>query len=293
MNYSEFKSELQTLGFTDATEIEEFAEVIPNAVNQAISTMNNADITPIIATYEFELDETGIVYIDMTATDGVSGFLEFADTPVLIQRNGTDLYQKFNDFDIERDNTLVIDADRNKGTFKVFYVQAHTPFTYIPNVSETEIYFLTEDSSLETGKTYYTVVATAVTSPSDNVIHLYYELDSGTYIHTEDTEVVSGKTYYTVVATAVDSPDVSDIGTYYEQDEYEYVSTDWRRQEAREIPIPRKAHHILALLTAYYVWLDDEQVKAIYYYNQYETLLNQLLSSKMEKPRGRIIAGGI
>lgn len=220
MNYSELKSQLQTLGFTDEAEIEEFAEVIPNAVNQAITTINNNEIAPIIAKYEFELtdEDTGLVYIDMNNVppeegeeeSPVQNFVEFADeTPVLIKQGDTDLYVRFNDFEIETDSIIIIDADAHKGKFRVFYRQAHTPFTYIEKVEEGE--------------------------------------------------------------------------TGYEE---------WLAQEEREIQLPKIAHHLLPLLSAYYVWLDDEQVKAIYYYNQYELLVNELRAKRM-RPRGRILAGGI
>ena len=54
-----------------------------------------------------------------------------------------------------------------------------------------------------------------------------------------------------------------------------------------ELPIPLRAHHLVPLLCAYYVWLDDDQQKAIMYYNQYETLA-QVLLANAQRPRMRV-----
>ena len=54
-----------------------------------------------------------------------------------------------------------------------------------------------------------------------------------------------------------------------------------------ELPLPLRAHHLVPLLCAYYVWLDDDQQKAIMYYNQYETLAQTLLANE-NMPRMRV-----
>lgn len=59
-----------------------------------------------------------------------------------------------------------------------------------------------------------------------------------------------------------------------------------------EIGLPLKAHPLVPLLTAYYVWLEDEKSKAVDYYNQYEKL-SQGIAAKAMQPRARIMAGGI
>lgn len=195
MNYGQLKAELAGLGFSDLTEIEEFGQIVPNSLNRAITEINMT-VCPIIVTYEFEQDgtEDEILYYNMTQLtkkDGVVKFLEFADTPVMI---GTDVYKKFNDFDIENGDTLVMDGNI-EGEFKVFYKKAHTPFT---------------------------------------------------------------------------------------------LETD----DAVEIELPLKAHHLVPLLTAYYVWLEDEKSKAVDYYNQYEKLSQSIIGDS-QRPRMRILSGGM
>ena len=130
MKYQELINEIRDLGFSDDSEIEEFAEagLLYSAINRAITRIN-LELYPIIEKYEFDIsdDDTGYLYITMTDIDDL--FLDFADTPVLFERDGADFYTKFADYEIEADNTLVINADKNKGSFRVFYKVAHDTFT--------------------------------------------------------------------------------------------------------------------------------------------------------------------
>lgn len=195
MNYGQLKTELVGLGFSDAEELEDFGQIVPDAINRAITEIN-LTIAPIIGKYEIQQDGTSdsIEYYDiesLTKEGGVVKFLDFADTPVKVS-NGTDMYTRFNDFEIEDGNTVVMDGSV-AGTFRVFYKKAHTPIT----------------------------------------------------LTTEDTT---------------------------------------------EIELPLKAHVLLPLLSAYYVWLEDEKSKAVDYYNQYEKLSQSIMTVK---PRMRFMGGGI
>ena len=194
MNYEELKSELVSLGFSDESELNEFGDIVPQALNRAITEIN-LTIAPIIGTYEFTQtgEDSVLLYYDMeelTREDGDVVFLSFADTPVMV---GNGVYRRYNDFEVEQDRILVIDGSVS-GNFKVFYKKAHTPFT-------------------------------------------------------------------------VDTDDLEDI------------------------PLPLKAHILVPLLTAYYVWLEDEKTKAVDYYNQYEKLAQNILNDK--PVRMRILPGGI
>lgn len=130
MTYQELINEIRDLGFSDDSEIEEFAEagLLFSAINRAITRIN-LELYPIIEKYEFDIsdDDTGYLYITMTDIDDL--FLDFADMPVLFERDGANFYTKFGDYEIEADNTLVINADKNKGSFRVFYKVAHDTFT--------------------------------------------------------------------------------------------------------------------------------------------------------------------
>ena len=130
MTYQELINEIRDLGFSDDSEIEEFAEagLLYSAINRAITRIN-LELYPILEKYEFDIsdNDTGYIYITMTDIDDL--FLDFADMPVLFERDGANFYTKFGDYEIETDNTLVINADKNKGSFRVFYKVAHDTFT--------------------------------------------------------------------------------------------------------------------------------------------------------------------
>lgn len=63
-----------------------------------------------------------------------------------------------------------------------------------------------------------------------------------------------------------------------------------------QVPVSKKYHHLVALLAAYYVWLEDEPSKASQYFNMYKTDLNETLSSianSSSKLKIRVLPGGI
>ena len=129
MTYQEVINHIKSLGFSDDEEIEEFAEsgVLNDSINRAITRIN-LEVSPIIERYEFEIDDAdeGYLYISMPDID--DHFLDFAETPVLIEKSGSEFYTKFANYDIEAEDTLVINADENKGSFRVFYKKQHETF---------------------------------------------------------------------------------------------------------------------------------------------------------------------
>ena len=57
-----------------------------------------------------------------------------------------------------------------------------------------------------------------------------------------------------------------------------------------EFELPLVAHNLIPLLTAYYLWLDDDERKAIMYKNDYEEARNIALQRK-NPPRARVEIG--
>jgi len=70
------------------------------------------------------------------------------------------------------------------------------------------------------------------------------------------------------------------------------ITTD--TQDDFEIPIAHEVEQLLPHLTAYYVWLDDDERKAIYYRNNYDELKNEILEkirAREEQGAAEIIGG--
>lgn len=190
MNYGEIKHNLISLGFAEESDYTEYEDLgyTYDAINRAISHLNNQ--FPYIDTYEFEIDDTdeGTFVVDMADRDG---FLELAkDSPVLIEENGKEVFEPFGDYLLKMERVLHINADENKGTFRVYYaklcaqIDENTPDTFVPE-------------------------------------------------------------------------------------------------------LPLKVHHLIPLLAAYYLWLDDDAAKATQYYNMYEGEYT-LIMQKENAPRMRV-----
>lgn len=64
--------------------------------------------------------------------------------------------------------------------------------------------------------------------------------------------------------------------------------------EDADIPLKKRTHHLVPLLAAYFVWLDDDATKATQYYNLYEQEAATIITDT-QRPRMRIATewGGI
>ena len=207
MNYGEIKQNLISLGFAEESDYEEFEELgyTYDAINRSISSINT--IFPAKVYYEFEVDnsEDGRMEINLPSID--KDFLCFCDTPVLVARNEKEnntykevtLYKKFSDYEIEEEDTIIIDAPSIHGN--------------------------TNDSKL-----------------------------TWTF-----------RVFYEKKPTTIDKDTADSFVT----------------------ELPLKCHHLIPLLAAYYLWLDDEPTKAAQYYNLYEQERNNILQ-KDNRPRARV-----
>lgn len=229
MTYQELINNIRDLGFSDDDEMEEFGELVPNSINRAITELN-LSIAPIIKKYEYDITgvDDGFLYITMPDVDDL--FLDFADTPVLyaettpyksdgeIKTKEVSRYDIFSDYDIEANDTIVIDLNKfNKS---------------VPDPEKDP-----EAYALAAKKTYS--------------IKIFYKAE-----HERFTGVGS--------------------------------------QLPTELPLPRKVHHLVPLLAAYYVWLEDEPVKAAQYFNAYEQKAQEVLAnSQSSHIKIRVLSGGI
>lgn len=184
MNYGQVLEQIRDLGFADDSEMEEFETIVPNAVNRAITEISMT-VAPNLAYYDIEQDGDFDGFIEYEMPED---FMKFADTPVKRQLN-EGVYSRFNDYEVENGNTIVM-SGTYEGTYRVFYVADHEPFTT-------------------------------------------------------------------------------------------------RSSNGEDIPLPLKAHYLLPLLSAYYVWLDDDQAKAQEYYSKYQMAMQSVMAED-QKPKGRI-----
>ena len=71
----------------------------------------------------------------------------------------------------------------------------------------------------------------------------------------------------------------------------EAFALDIGSDDETEIDLPAKVTMLLPLLSAYYIWLDDDERKAVMYYNQYDDLCNQIFSERMNGTKMTITGG--
>ena len=190
MNYAEIKQNIISLGFAEESDYQEYEELgyTYDAINRAISEIGQ--FFPYKAKYEFDIDEgdTGILYIDMT---DIPGFLELADTPVLFEKDGEEVFRQFSEYETEMDNTVVIKVDDYDGSFRIYYKKQCTQI----------------------------------------------------------------------------SPETTD----------DFVPE-----------LPLKVHHLIPLLASYYLWLDDDERKAVQFKNDFDSAYSTIVQIQ-SKPRARAI----
>lgn len=131
MTYEQLIAHVRDLGFGEDSEIQDFDEVVPNAINLAIAKINLEvpGSAPRNSEYDFSVDEADeeTIYIDMEDID--EDFMEFAETPMLYSKEGSSFYLRFNNFDIINESTIVLDETGCAGDFRVLYKVSHERFT--------------------------------------------------------------------------------------------------------------------------------------------------------------------
>ena len=129
MNYGELVENIRDLGFADDEEMAEFKTVVKNAINRAISEINNnvPGSAPRNEQYDFSIDDGDeeALYIDMEDID--DAFMDFAETSMLYDADGSGKYVRFNDYDVINESTIVIEPE-HKGDFRVLYKVEHEKY---------------------------------------------------------------------------------------------------------------------------------------------------------------------
>jgi len=118
MTYQQLISQIRDFGFSDDSEVEDFGELVQNDINQAITEIS-IEVMPIKKHHEVEITDEDDDYKYIVMTDEVDDFLDFDETPVMVARTthgeetvATPTYEKFNDFEIEGIDTMVINTKK-------------------------------------------------------------------------------------------------------------------------------------------------------------------------------------
>ena len=120
-----------------------------------------------------------------------------------------------------------------------------------------------EDSTMTE---YATIVKNAANRAIDMV---YHEL------------VMANKDYFGALLSTkkkIVDPDTGEISytriKWQPPTEMENITDD--TEDDFEIDLPERVLYIIPILASYYIWLDDDQVKATMYWNQYDTMKSEL-----------------
>lgn len=136
-----------------------------------------------------------------------------------------------------------------------------------------------EDSTMSE---YSTIVVNAANRAIDMIIH---EL------------IVPNKEYfgnlYAVTKTSIDATtgDVTTTKVKWQQPDVDPITTS--TPDTEEIDLPERVSFIVPILAAHYVWLDDDQTKAMIYWNQFDDFRTRLLQEAREKNFNCDMVGGL
>lgn len=77
----------------------------------------------------------------------------------------------------------------------------------------------------------------------------------------------------------------------WEQPELDPITAE--TENSFDIDVPERVEYILPILASYYVWLDDDQVKAVMYWNQYDDFRNRLFEEARSRNYNCDFYGGL
>ncbi len=287
MTYKDLKRQIFNLGFEDSSTYDEEPSIIPDAINLAMRDITN--IFPLIDKYEiaqYPLKSLlssplynqdikhydGIVPVKYSATGAKSLYFECSGTGTLTitDNNGT--------------RVIELASDRAYKEYREF-VSGNVTLTFGGNYSydikNIAVYGELYSDKLEDIPAYRQYVRydfRELTKQDGRYVFIDFldkvqegnYSDGFSYKHIQDfqreqpwTIILNGfeKVQYTI---------------FYKKT---FVLFDVATQDSFEIELPFDQQHLLPLLSAYYIWLDDDMAKAIMYYNKYEESRNVLLGN--------------
>lgn len=178
-----------------------------------------------------------------------------------------------------RVKSMGFEGDRTLQTYSTNFISATNQALQeisgiIPSIGKHQI---TQDG-LSTGIVRYDMSALASDFAEVESVVLDYNGESDDF---SNYRIEQGK----VIAVDVSIPGIFNV--FYKKRITDITTST---AETEVLPIEYKAEPMLPLLVSYYLWLDDNDEKAVYYYNQYETEREKILG-KQEPPKAKYRGG--
>jgi hypothetical protein len=98
---------------------------------------------------------------------------------------------------------------------------------------------------------------------------------------------------YSTKTTEIDpeTGEEHEVVTKWELPEIDQIKADTK--DDTEIDLPERVIPVLSRLASHYVWLDDDQVKATIYWNEYDTFKNDLIAEANSRNYNCEFYGGL
>ena len=251
MTLQELKDKIRDLGFDDDTTMSEYADIVANAITRACKTIALTVKAPI-----GRLD-INFKVLGKTESDVYEGSTE---NPIVV-------------------DGVSIQADR----FNVVAVMENVTDTFGNTIAQKEQDYYFDGTAWQKMGKYDLEFLT--TDASGNIGYDGIErivIDSGTGVETfSNWEIVQDRIL--VVSSALTTP----LTVYYRERIIPVTSTT---EEDYKIQVVYQCEPLVGLLAAHYVWLDDDERKAILYWNEYDQLKQEILANSF-KPRAKVIGG--
>lgn len=299
--WGDLKNDIRVLGFEEDTTMTEYADIVISACNRAIQLINST-VRPILSKY------TVSQYMPLNIIQGIGQLAlmevtHYEGTEITYTAENAKAYYFECDGNgtctIVDDNgtqTLTLASDRKFVTYKGFLSgNATITFsgTYSYNIKNIAMYGILK-SNLETDIPVFTrdIRYDIAELTKVNGQYIFQDFDyrkpikvngfSEPYKYIEDFKIEDRKTI---------------VLNYFEEGEF----TFWYKKrptrltldtlDTFEIELDYTVQPLIPLLASHYIWLDDEERKATLYWNEYDDLKNQILTSSTDERKVQITGG--
>lgn len=251
MTLQELKDKIRDLGFDDDTTMSEYADIVANAITRACKT--------IALTVKAPIGRLDIDFVVLGKTE--SGVYEGStENPVVV--NGVSIQaDRFNVVSVLEN---VTDALGNVIAKKEqsYYFDG----TAWQKMGKYDLEYLTTDASGNVG--------------FDGIERIVIDSDAGVDTFS-DWEIVQGNIL--VISSSYTTP----LTVFYRE---RIIPITSNTDSEYKIQVLYQCEPLVSLLAAHYVWLDDDERKAILYWNEYDQLKQEIMANSF-KPRAKVIGG--